>query len=99
MTWTITATGDENVVNVKVYFAVSNRQLVSGSGYKPDVSPMFLTGKISGTRLALKTGDNSTIGEFNFTTDIITGTWTDHWSMVYEQEVYTATNSLTLVRQ
>ena len=99
MTWTITATGDENVVNVEVYFAVSNRQLVSGSGYKPDVSPMFLTGKISGTRLALKTGDNSTIGEFNFTTDIITGTWTDHWSMVYEQEVYTATNSLILVRQ
>ena len=99
MTWTVAATGDENVVNVEVKFTVSNRQLVSGSGYTPDVSPMFLTGVISGTRLTLKTGDNSTIGEFNFTTDIITGTWHDNWSMVYEQEVYTATNSLILTRQ
>ncbi len=99
MTWIITATGDENVVNVEVQFAVSNRQLVSDSGYTPDVSPMFLKGTISGTRLTLTTGDNGTIGEFNFTTDIITGTWSDHWSMAYEQEVYTATNNLVLTRQ
>jgi hypothetical protein len=98
MTWIITATNDENTVNVEVYFSVSNRQLVSDSGYTPDVSPMFLTGTISGTRLTLKTGDR-TICECNFTTDIITGTWSDYWSMVYEQEVYTATNSLTLTRQ
>ena len=98
MTWIITATNDENTVNVEVYFSVSDRQLVSGSGYTPDVSPMFLTGTISGTRLTLKTGDR-TICECNFTTDIITGTWSDHWSMVYEQEVYTATNSLILTRQ
>src|SRR3990170_4993071 len=31
MTWTITGTSDENVVNVEVSFAVSNRQLNSGS--------------------------------------------------------------------
>jgi len=99
MTWIITGTNDENVIKVDVYFTVSNRKLVSGSGYTPDVSPMFLTGVISGTRLTLKTSDNRTIGEFNFTTDIITGTWHDHWSMVYEQEVYTQTNSLTLTRQ
>ncbi|MBN1358175.1 hypothetical protein JW988_05345 [Candidatus Bathyarchaeota archaeon] len=98
MTWIITATNDENTVNVEVYFTVSDRQLVSDSGYTPDVSPMFLTGTISGTRLTLKTGDR-TICECNFTTDIITGTWSDYWSMVYEQEVYTATNSLILTRQ
>jgi hypothetical protein len=97
MTWTITATNDENIVNVEVYFTVSDRQLASDSGYTPDVSPMFLEGVISGTRLTLKTGDR-TICECNFTTDIITGTWSDHWSMVYEQEVYTATNSLILTR-
>lgn len=99
MTWTITATNDENVVNVEVQFAVSNRQLVTDSGYTPDVSPMFLKGLISGTRLTLQESDNSTIGVFNFTTDIITGTWDDHWNMVYEQEVYTATNTLILTKQ
>jgi len=57
---------------------------------------MFLKGAISGTRSTLTTGDNRTIGEFNFTTDIITGTWSDHWSMVYEQLVYTTTNTLIL---
>ena len=104
MTWKITETSDENVVNVEVSFAVSNRQLVSGSGYTPDVSLMFLTGTIRGTRLTLTTGggqfsESRTVGEFSFTTDIITGTWSDHWSMVYEQEVYTATNSLILSKQ
>jgi hypothetical protein len=99
MTWIITATGDENVVNVEVRFTVSSRLLVSDSGYTPDVSPMFLKGAISGTRLTLTTGDNRTIGEFSFTTDIFKGTWNDHWSMAYEQEVYTATNSLILTKQ
>jgi heme/copper-type cytochrome/quinol oxidase subunit 2 len=98
MIWTITATSDENVVDVEVQFTVSNRQLIADSGYTPDVSPMFLKGIISGTRLTLKTGDR-TVAECNFTTDIITATWSDHWSMAYEQEVYTATNSLILTRQ
>ena len=99
MTWIITATDDENTVDVEVRFNVSDRQLVSGSGYTPDVSPMHLTGMISGTRLTLKTWDSRTICECNFTTDIITATWNDHWSMAYEQQVYTATNSLILKRQ
>ena len=98
MTWIITATNDANTVNVEVHFTASNRHLVADSGYTPNVSPMFLTGTISGTRLTLKTGDR-TICECNFTTDIITGTWSDHWSMVYEQEVYTTTNNLILTRQ
>lgn len=103
MTWIITGTAEENVVNVEVRFAVSNRQLVSESGYVPDVSPNFYTGTINGTRLTLTTGDkfseSGIVGEFNFTTDIITGTWHDNWSIAYEQEVYTATNSLILTRQ
>ncbi len=98
MTWTITATSDENVVDVEVQFTSSNRQLEANSGYTPDVSPMFLEGTISGSRLTLTDGDR-TIGEFSFTTDILTGTWNDHWSMVYEQQVCTTTNSLVLMKQ
>src|SRR3990170_1055615 len=98
MTWVITATSNENIVDVEVSFTISNRQLATGSGYTPDVSPTFLTGTISGTRLTLASS-GTTIGEFSFTTDIITGTWSDHWSMAYEQEVYTTTNSLVLTRQ
>ena len=106
MTWTITATSDENIVNVKVEFTSSNRQLISDSGYIPDVSPMSLKGTISGTRLTLTTTSSSstidqigTVSEFSFTTDIITGTWHDHWNGLYEQEVYTATNGLILAKQ
>lgn len=103
MTWVITKTSDENVVNVEVSFSISDRQIVSGTGYVPDVSPNFYTGLISGTRLTLKTGDKfsetGTVGEFNFTTDIMTGTWSDKWDIAYEQQVYTPTNTLILTRK
>ncbi len=104
MTWIITPTSNENVVDVEVQFTSSNRQVVSGSGYTPDVSPMFLTGTISGSRLTLSTGgsvlsESRAIGEFSFTTSILTGTWNDRWSMAYEQQVYTTTNSLVLMKQ
>ncbi len=98
MTWIITATGNENVIDVEVQFTSSNTQLVTGSGYTPDVSPMFLTGTISSSRLTLADGDRI-IGEFSFTTDILTGTWNDQWSMAYEQQVYTSTNGLVLMKQ
>lgn len=99
MTWVITNTADENVVNIEVSFTTSNTQLVSGSGYVPDVSPMFLTGTISGTRLTLTSNSDGTVGTFNFTTDILTGTWNDNWTIAYSQQVYTATNGLVLMRQ
>ena len=104
MTWIITETSDENVVDVEVSFTSSNRQLTADSGYTPDVSPVFLTGTISGTRLTLTTGgstfeESHSVGTFSFTTDIITGTWDDQWSLAYGQEVYTTTNSLKLSRQ
>lgn len=39
MTWVITATSNENVVDVEVSFTVSNRQLATGSGYTPGCVP------------------------------------------------------------
>ncbi len=102
MTWVITKTSSENIVNVEVTFTGTGREIVANSGYTPDVSPMLLKGTISGTRLTLEASANfycEPVGEFNFTTDIIDGTWHDHWELLYEQNVYTSTNGLTLARQ
>jgi len=105
MTWTITPTDNEHYVYVYIEFSVSNRQLVSGSGYVPDVSPMMLTGVVNGTQLIL-TKDGSgpieqygSIGEFTFTDKFMEGTWHDHWEGVWEQNVYTNTNGLKLTKQ
>ena len=59
MTWTITGTSQENIVNVDVEFTYSNRQLISGSGYISDASPMHLTGIINGTQLTLTKDDQA----------------------------------------
>jgi hypothetical protein len=105
MTWTITATNQENVVDVKVEFSYSNRQLVSGSGFVPDTSPMELTGIINGTQLTLTKADAGpihqigSVGVFTFTTSQMEGTWHDDWEGVYEQNVYTSTNGLKLLKQ
>jgi hypothetical protein len=105
MTFIITETSREDVVNVEVKFSYSNRQLVSGSGYTPDVSPMYLTGIINATQLTLTKDDAGpihqigTVGVFTFTTSNMEGTWHDHWSGVYEQNVYTSTNDLKLIKQ
>ncbi len=105
MTWTITATDQENTVRVQVEFSYSNRQLISDSGYTPDVSFMALTGIINGTQLTLTRADSGpikqigSVGVFTFTTHNMEGTWHDHWSGVYEQNVYTPTNGLKLVKQ
>jgi len=105
MTWTITATDQENVVYVNVEFTVTSRQLPTGSGYVPDVSPMMLTGIINGTQLTLTKGDQGpidqigSVGVFTFTSTQMQGTWHDHWEGVWSQNVYTATNSLKLMKQ
>jgi flagellar basal body-associated protein FliL len=104
MTLTITSTNQENIVNVKVEYSYANRQLISESGYIPDASPMFLTGTINGTQLTLTQNDSGVInqigsvGVFTFTTSKMEGTWHDHWSGVYEQNVYTPTNGLKLIK-
>jgi hypothetical protein len=105
MTWTITPTSDENTVLVNVQFSYSNRTLISGSGYTPDVSPMQLTGTINGTQLTLTRGNQGpieqigSVGVFTFTTTQMEGTWHDHWEGAYEQNVYTQINGLKLMKQ
>ena len=105
MTWTITSTDNENIVYVNVEFTVSNRQVTSGSGFISDVSPMQLTGLINGTQLTLTKEDAGpieqigSVGVFTFTSTQMEGTWHDHWSGVYEQNAYTATNGLKLMKQ
>jgi hypothetical protein len=105
MTWKITATDKENTVIVNVEFSYSNRQLIPGSGYTPDVSTMQLTGIINATQLALTKGDSGpikqvgSVGVFTFTSTQIEGTWHDHWNGVYEQNVYTSTNGLKLTKE
>lgn len=105
MTWTITATDKENIVIVNVEFSYSNRQLIAGSGYTPDVSTMQLTGIINATQLTLTKGDSGpikqvgSVGVFTFTSTQMEGTWHDHWTGVYEQNVYTSTNGLKLTKQ
>jgi hypothetical protein len=105
MTWTITTTDQENIVRVQVEFSSTNRQLISDSGYTPDVSPMGLTGIINGTQLTLTKADSGpikqigTVGVFTFTNDNMEGTWHDHWSGVWDQNVYTPTDGLKLTKQ
>jgi hypothetical protein len=104
--WKIISTDNENIVNIEVSYTYSNRSLVAYSGYTPDVSPVSYQGIISGTRLTIKAPSDQfmtdyygSIGEFSFTTNLMDGTWHDHWEMVYEQNVYTATNGLKLTKQ
>jgi hypothetical protein len=105
MTWTITATDKENIVMVQVEFSYTNRQLIPDSGYTPDVSSMGLTGIINGTQLTLTKADSGpikqigSVGVFTFTTNNMEGTWHDHWSGVWDQNVYTPTNGLKLTKQ
>ena len=105
MTWVITGTDDPNVVNIDITFSVTSRSIASGSGYTPDVSPMQLTGIVNGTQLTL-TKDSSgpisqvgSVGVFTFTSTQMQGTWHDHWEGVWNQNVYTATNGLKLMKQ
>nr|MDO8088497.1 hypothetical protein [Candidatus Sigynarchaeum springense] len=103
MTWTITRTFNPSIVNVEVSFTVTSSSLNPGSGYVPDVSPMTLEGRISGTRLTLVDKasmfqDERVVGEFSFTSASIMGTWNDSWCLAYCQAVYTSVNGLSLVR-
>jgi hypothetical protein len=105
VTWIITSTADPNVVEIEVDFTVSNRQL-TGGGYTPDISGNIYGGIISSSSLSvvdrgsdiLGTPDR-VVGEFTFTSDILTGTWNDEWTMAYTQRVYTDVNALMLTRQ
>jgi hypothetical protein len=99
VTWIITEGADANTVNIEQHFTSANlQQLVEGGDYTPDISPNFYTGIVSSASLTVNEGDR-VVGYFTFTTDIITGTWSDTWTMLYTQHVYTAVSGLTLTRQ
>ena len=105
ITWIITATSDENIVNIEMRFNSSNTQITS-SGWAPDVSPMYYKGLISSSHLTLvgynvDSGEHDDIkGEFDFTAYFIEGTWDDYWEHLgFKFGVYTATNALKLTKQ
>ena len=104
VTMIITGGSDENHVNIQINhtdsnFTVVNPNCTNGAGYVPDVSPNFYKGVISGTRLSIVDDNSKEYGKFNFTTDLMEGTWRDAWCMVYCQTVYTDTNQLKLTLQ
>jgi hypothetical protein len=97
ITWTITAGTSDGTFDIEEYYTSSD---VSSTGtYTPEFSPQYYTGVINGDRLTVKSGD-VTIGDFNFTSSIITGTWNDStWGLLYTQITYTAANGLTMTKQ
>lgn len=102
-TFIITAGSDENHVYIQMTFTRGTYTPVPATACSspilvPEVSPMFLTGVISSTRLTLYNGTTSA-GVFNFTTDILTGTFDYTWTGIYSQREYTASNGMTLLRQ
>jgi hypothetical protein len=100
-TFVITAGQDDNHVNVEMSFGTGAFTVINGcpgTGIIPEVSPLRFTGTISSSRLLLTSG-TQVVGEFNFTSDILTGTFDYTWSAVYSQREYTATNTLILRRQ
>jgi hypothetical protein len=103
--WTVAldirAGANENTVAVAMSFVASGSEIVSGcpgTGVVPEVSPMFLTGNVNGTRLELRSG-TTPVASFNFTTDIMTGVLDYTWCSVYCQREYTEANAIVLRRQ
>jgi hypothetical protein len=96
----ITSGTDENHVNVKMTFAISNSTIVDncgglGTGAIPEVSPMFLTGVISSTTLTLYNGSTQ-FGEFEFISNSMQGTIDYTWTSGWSQRIYTDTNAVIL---
>lgn len=103
VTFVITAGSDENHVFVQMSFTKGAVTPVAVSACAspilvPEVSPMFLTGVISSTRLTLYSG-NTSAGVFTFTTDTLTGTFDYTWTGIYSQREYTAANGMILTKQ
>ena len=100
VTWVITPGVDDNTVNVQMNFSTSNFQLIAGcpdTGVTPEVSPMFLTGTISSSRLTLKMG-SQVVGNFTFTNNIMQGDLDYLWCAAFCQVEYTQNRELILTR-
>jgi hypothetical protein len=101
--WVITAGADENHVNIQMTFTKGPFTYVTPTACAspilvPEVSPMFLSGVISSSQMKLYYG-TVPAGVFNFTTDILTGTFDYTYSGIYSQREYSATNGMILLRQ
>ncbi len=95
MKWIITSTGNENQVTIECYATDSNIRQVAADppiAYTPDVFPIGFTGTVSSSRLV------TPMGEFDFTNDIITGTWEQRDELLYVQREFTQTKTLILTR-
>ena len=82
-------------------FVTSDSEIISGcpgTGVVPEVSPLFLTGNVNGTRLELRSGTTQ-VASLNFTTDIMTGVLDYSWCSAYCQREYTDANAIILYRQ
>lgn len=100
-TWVITQGANDNTVDVRMTFATSNFQVINGcpdTGVVPEVSPMFLTGNISGTRLTLTDGQDAA-GAFDFTSDNIQGDFDYTWCMIDCQREYSTKRTFILSKQ
>ncbi|MBW7934396.1 MAG: hypothetical protein H3C62_12490 [Gemmatimonadaceae bacterium] len=106
VTFVITKTSDENVVNVEMSatnagsFQRTPSSCGSGStGYIPSVWPTTLRGTISSTSLVATKSSWGMSYDGSFTTDLMMGTW-NHWEcLIYCFGEYTETNQLKLTRQ
>ena len=100
ITWTVTPGADENTVDVQMGFSASNFQAISGcpdTGVVPEVSPLFLTGTVSSSRLTLKMG-SEVLGDFTFTNNIMQGDFNYLWCAAFCQVEYTQNRELILTR-
>ena len=90
-------------VNIELRYTSSNFTVLDSqcdpTGYVPDISPMYLKGIISSTQLTVMNSEGRVLGIFQFTTDLMEGTWSDLWCAIFCQNVYTEDNQLKLVRQ
>lgn len=103
VTWVITKGLDANTVNIyQTYGYGTITYLDPDRKVRPDrLASPYLYGKISGTRLIVWNFSGEKCGTFNFTTDLMGGTW-DHRTkvgMYLVDRLYTKTNALKLVKQ
>jgi hypothetical protein len=105
-TWAVTlvvtpGAGDNNVLVDMSFQAGSFTPIAhscSSSGAFAEPSPISLTGTISSTNLVLRKGADQ-VGNFNFTTSILTGTFDYTYHGAYDQREYTAPNTMILLKQ
>jgi hypothetical protein len=103
VTWIITPGVDDNHVNIQMTFTKGVFTHVTATACSspilvPEVSPMYLTGAISSTRMNLYYG-TVPAGVFNFTTDILTGTFDYTYTGLYSQREYSDPNTMILLRK